>query len=273
MKDKKGLKISLLLLAICFIFSSIVTAQEEKKAIDESTQNPDGSYSTDKFDEATRPEDSYLAKLHAIEVVNKLMKKNLEQIYLLKVIVSNFPDNNWQGEYDKAYQGYKRAMELYYKRNIIYSRVEFETNKKAIKDLMKKILVEYKKQTQNMLNECADRILLLHLDARTRSDPSKNRELRKNQLRLQIAYGQFDDALNSEIENYLDGAIYHYRVSKSYAIKILEDLTKPEEQENIKQKFKLNYHKADNLNRIFEKKAASGGGSTTPEKKEETTTN
>ena len=187
------------------------------------------------------------------------MKKNLEQIYLLKVIVTNFSDKGWKEEYDKVYSGYKRGMELYYKRNIIYSRVEFETNKKDIGDLMKKIISEYAKQTQSMLNECADKILMLHLDARTHSDPNKHEELFKNQLRLQIAYGQFDDALSSEIEHYYEGSIYHFRIAKTYAIKILEDLAKPEEQESVANQYKV--HKADNLNRIYETAQAKSQGS------------
>ncbi|HOO72364.1 MAG TPA: hypothetical protein PK926_11435 [Spirochaetota bacterium] len=250
MKMKKFYRV----LSVLMILSVAVTfafAQEKStSAIDESTKNADGTYSSSKYDEAQRPEDSYLAKFHAIDVVGKLMKKNLDQIYLLKVIVTNFSDKGWKGDYDKVYTGYKRGMELYYKRNIIYSRVEFETNKKDIDDLLKKILVEYKKETQSMLNECADKILLLHLDATTHSDPNKSEELYTNQLRLQIAYGQFDDALSAEVDHYNDGAIYHYRVAKTYAIKILEELSKPEERDSLSDKLKV--HKADNLNRIYE---------------------
>lgn len=254
---KKFRKVMSLFIVLCFTVG-IAMAQEKDSstgAINESKRNPDGTYSSTKFDEAQRPEDSYLAKFHAIDVVNYLMKKNLEQIYLLKVIVSNFADKGWKGEYDKVYTGYKRGMELYYKRNIIYARVEFETNKKDIGDLFKKIIAEYAKETQTMLNECADKILMLHLDQKTHSDPNKAEELFKNQLRLQIAYGQFDDALNAEIERYYDGSIYHFRVAKTYGIKILEGLAKPEEQESLSNSYKV--HKADNLNRIYETAKAS----------------
>jgi hypothetical protein len=238
-----------MILSVAVSFA-IAQDTQSTSAIDESTRNADGTYTSSKYDEADRPEDSYLAKFHAIDVVNKLMKTNLDKIYLLKVIVTNFSDKGWKGDYDKVYTGYKRGMELYYKRNVIYSRVEFETNKKDIGDLMKKILVEYKKETQAMLNECADKILLLHLDATTHSDPNKSEELFKNQLRLQIAYGQFDDALSAEMNHYYDGAIYHLRVSKSYSIRIMEELSKPEDRESLASKLKV--HKADNLNRIYE---------------------
>ncbi len=251
MKMKKYYRfLSMIMVLAVSVTFAFAQDSQSTSAIDESTKNADGSYSSTKFDEAQRPEDSYLAKFHAIDVVNKLMKQNLDSIYLLKVIVTNYSDKGWKGDYDKVYTGYKRGMELYYKRNIIYSRVEFETNKKDIGDLLKKIIVEYKKDTQAMLNECADKILLLHLDATTHSDPNKSEELYNNQLRLQIAYGQFDDALNSEINHYNEGAIYHYRVSKSYAIKIMESLSKPEDRDSLHDKLKV--HKADNLNRIYE---------------------
>jgi len=262
MKISKFMKILSVIIVSTFAAGTLVMAQEKKG---DSSLNPDGSYSSTKFNEAERPEDSYLAKFHAIDDVNKLMKKNLEQIYLLKVIVTNFKEKNWKGDYDKCYVGYKKAMELYYKRNIIYSRVEFENNKNEISDLLKKITDEFKKDTQLMLNDCADKILMLHLDERTKSDPNKNKELYRNQMRLRIAYGQFDDAISNSIDKNYETAVYHYRVSKTYGIKIIEGLSRPSEEQGVKDKYKI--HKADNLNRIFERSggsSTSGGGTTAP---------
>jgi len=246
------------LIAFVFLFSftlsSALIAQDKKKT-DEPKLNPDGSYSSTKYNEAERPEDSYLAKFHARDVVEKLMKTNLEQIYLLKVIVSNFKDQNWKADYDKVYAGYKKATELFYKRNLIYSRVEYENNRKAISDLMKKMTTAYEKDTQTMLNICATQILQLHLNASVRSDPNKNTDLFNNQMRLRIAYGQFDDAIAAMVDKKYETALYHFRVSKSYAIKILEDIAPTDKKQGIKDKYK--FHKADNLNRIFEKQKES----------------
>ena len=253
-----------LLIAVCAGFSSMTYAQEKKddeskKKLEDSVLNPDGTYRSKTLDESRRPEDSYLAKFHAMDVINVLMKENLEQIYLLKVIVTNYKDKGWENDYKKAYEGYKVAMETYYQRNVIYSRLYFEENKKFIMDLMKKIAEDYKKQTNDMLHDCASKIMELHLDERTRSDPSKTEELFKNQMRLRISYGQYDDAQSSFISNNYVSTILHYRVAKTYAIKILEDLAKPEETDKEKDKYKI--HKADNLNRIFE--VSKDSGSTT----------
>ncbi len=270
MNIKRSGKIFTLIILMSFFMISVAPAQQggapagttAKEDTKERNLDPSREYPTSEM-----PEDSYLAKFHAIDIAEKLVKKNLEQIYLLNVIVQNFDKDNgkkWKSEYDTVYAGYKKAMEYYYKRNIIYARVEFENNRKKIKQLMKKISDQYKLDTQSMLNKCADRILLLHLDAKTKSDPNKNKELFQNQLRLRISYGQFDDANSSYIDNNFEGCVYHLRVAKSYAIKILEELVPVDEKDtpdSIDKKIaevskEYRFHKADNLNRIYKEKEA-----------------
>jgi hypothetical protein len=210
--------------------------------------------------EGERPGDNYLDKFYAQDIVEKLIKRNLEQIYLLNVINTNFKDKGWDGKYKEAYDGYKVALEFYYKRRLIDSRVKLEENRKVISDLMRLIAEDYKKATEVMLDECATKILVLHLDATTRSNIDKNKELINNQMRLKIGYGQLDDGLQAFEDHNYETAIYHYRVSKTYAIRILENIdvvqsmdakTVAEKQKETKEKYKV--QKADNLNRIFEK--------------------
>ncbi len=267
MKRRDFRKISALIIVLILIVSPSIFAQitegEYKNMLEDSSRNADGTYSSKKFKADQRPEDTYLAKFKAIEVVEKLMKANLNQIYLLKVIVSNNKGKGWDAEYQKAYNGYRLAMELYYRRNVIYSRFWFENNKKFIDDIMKKVCEEYKKQTEEMLFVCARKILELHLDEQTRSDPNKTEELFQNQMRLKISYGQFDDGHSSFLGHNYISSILHYRVAKTYAIKILESLSKPDERDKMKEQYRV--QKADNLNRIYEtsstnRTAPSGGG-------------
>ncbi len=244
---------------ITMISSTLALAQEtsDDKKTNEPVRQPDGSYRSADYDEATRPDDSYLAKFHAIEVVNKLMKKNLDEIYMLKVIVTNFPGKGWENEYKTIYDKYKEAMNLYYKRNIIYARVKLEENQKQINELLKKIIDDYKKETEDLLSKCAEEVLKLHLGATTRTDPNKLDALHSNHSKLRIAYGQYDDAARSEIENYFTGAIFHLRVAKSYGIKILENLaTSEEDRKKISESYKT--HKADNMNRIYDTSKQGG---------------
>ncbi|MCP4134962.1 MAG: hypothetical protein GY754_28565 [bacterium] len=254
MKIRKFRKILTLVIAFGFIVTA-VTGQEKNPTVDDSTLQPDGTYTSKTLDEAERPEDSYLAKFHARDIVHKLVKRNLDQIYLLKVVVSNFKEYKWEEDYKKCYQGYKDAMELSYRRNLIYARQQFENNRKDISNLMLKMTDQYKKDTLTMLNECAEKIMELHLDAQTRSDPNKNRNLINNQMRLRIAYGQFDDASSACMEKNYEAGIYHYRVAKTFGVKILQDIVPPEERKEVKKKYK--YVKADNLNRIYDIKKAA----------------
>jgi hypothetical protein len=214
---------------------------------------PDGSYRSKDFDESTRPEDDYLAKFHANEVVEKLMKRNLDEIYMMNIMVKNNSGKGWDAKYQEIYNGYKDGMEQYYKRNMIYAKDKLEKNHTAINELFKTIYEDYKKQCEDLLNECAGKILLLHLDLGTKIDPDKAELLNNNHLRLKVAYGQMDDAQNAQLNKYGLGSVYHLRVARAYGISIVEALAKDEnEKKSVHDKYKV--AKADDINRIFSEK-------------------
>ncbi|MCU0846263.1 MAG: hypothetical protein MUD12_00065 [Spirochaetes bacterium] len=231
------------------IFAFAQQPAGDKTATDKKQDDPRKEYN-----EAERPDESYLARFRAIEVTDRLMKKNLDRIYMLKVVVENFPDKGWKADFDKIYEGYKTAVALYYKRDIIYAKVKLEDNEDAINKLSTKVADEYSKDVKVILEECADKVLKLHLDPAVRLDPAKSDALHMNHMRLRIAYGQLDDSADAKKNHNLDSAIFHLRMAKTHGIVILEELAKPEEKNAIKEKYKI--HKADNLSRVFEKKAA-----------------
>lgn len=213
------------------------------------------------FTQSEKPDDSYLAEFHAQDVVQKLIKRNLEQIYLLKVIVGNFPEADWKTKSENIYKEYRKAIELYYKRDMVFARVYFEQNQKSISDLMKTMSEKYRDDTDKILDKCHEQIIAMHLSPKTRFDPNKYKELLECQMKLQIAYGQMDDAKREyEYRNY-EQALYHYRVAKTYAINILENIagedggqtrddgTVVPKLADIKEEYK--FHKADNRNRIW----------------------
>ena len=204
--------------------------------------------SGDEFTEAERPEDNYLARFTAIKVSEKLMKKNLDNIHILRVIVSNFKDQGWDKDYNEIYENYKKGVGLYYRRDVIYSRVELEKNKSAINDLCKKMVQFYKKEALSMLQECADKILDFSLDEKNKFDPDKNRVLNQNIVRLWIAYGQLDESKRNYSDGFYRASILHLRNAKAYAITILEQLD-PE-----KSKGRFDVQKADNRNRVLNPK-------------------
>ncbi|TAL36573.1 MAG: hypothetical protein EPN93_07025 [Spirochaetes bacterium] len=241
MKLNVWMKALILCMAVCVAATTGVMAQDAKDAKkDEKSESAAREYTP-----ATKPDDSYLAKFNAIDVCERLVRENLEEIYILKVISSNYKDQGWDKDYQGLYDGYKKGVGLFYKRDAINARVELEDNRKGIQALYKKISGYYKGQTEKLLSDCADAILNLSLDEKTKSDPNKNKVVFQNMMRLRIGYGQLDEAEANLIEGNFASSVYHYRVAKSYAIRIMEELD-PEASKN-----KFDTDKADNLNRIL----------------------
>jgi hypothetical protein len=265
-----------MLFAVCamLMVSSAIFAQNQQpaaaaqpqqtttKASDADKKNPAELYS-----EADRPEDNYLERFHALEVCDKLIAENLDRIYTLNVITTNFKSqhSDWETDYQNVYKGYKEAVDLYYRRNIIYSRVRLEENKAAINKFYVKISKVYKEDTLGLLSKCADTILELSLgsgDTKANANPSDSTVKRSspeiskalfiNKMRIRIAYGEMDSADVSEKTGVPHVSIFHYRVAKGYAIRILEDL-------DLNNKGKFDIHKADNLNRIMTARKTTPG--------------
>lgn len=253
MRIKKWENLLVIMLAIIFTAQLQINAQQTqqpaqpKQQVQKSEPATDSSkkpHPRDEYSPANRPEENYLARFDAIKVSEKLTKQNLENIYTLKVIITNFPEQGWKGEYDQIYEQYKKGVSMFYRRQVIYSRVELEKNRQAIKDLFQKIAQVYRSQADDMLEKCADQILDYSLDEKNQFDPNRNKILFDNMMRLWIAYGQIDDAERAIRDKQFKSAVYHLRTTKAYAIKILETL----DPENSKDKYEV--HKADNLHRV-----------------------
>ncbi len=214
--------------------------------------------------------DFYLERFTAVSTVERLMKDNLEQIYLLKVMVANFNESGWKEDYNKIYDTYKDGLQKYYQRKVIGAQKKLEENRKQISDLLGKATIKYKDDTDKMLDVCAKSILIVSLNKLTRYDPDKNKQLNHNTMRLRVAYGQTDDAYNATVDHKYMYAIYHYRAAKTYAIAIMDDLINetmvrkdfqdPDEEKAIrdlisqKNGFDLVTHRADNLNKVKQAK-------------------
>jgi hypothetical protein len=252
----------MLLIACAVLFaSSAIFAQTQQPAATQSAKVETGKAPNpaELYSEADRPEDNYLERFHALEVCDRLITENLDRIYTLNVITTNFKSqhSDWDADYQNVYKGYKEAVDLYYRRNIIYARVRLEENKSAINKFYLKIAKAYKDDTLGLLSKCADTLLELSLgtgDSKAnanpadttvkRSSPEINKALFINKMRIRIAYSEMDNATTSESTGVPHVAIFHYRVAKGYAIRILEDL-------DVNNRGKYDLHKADNLNRIM----------------------
>lgn len=254
MTMKKYVKVMSLVIISAFAVS-LVFAQEKTTTTkdDGIVKKADGSYRSKDYDESTRPEDDYLAKFHARDVVDELMKRNIDELLLIQVVVSNSGKGDWNTKFQELNNGYKDALEQYYKRNMVYACDKLEKNQAGIRELLKVIIADYTKQCDDILNEAAGKVLQLHMDPATRVNPDKQDQLQNNHIRLRVAYGQLDDSQKATAEKYLPGSVYHLRVARAYGIAILEDLSKDEnEKKSVSDKYKV--AKADNLNRVYAEK-------------------
>jgi hypothetical protein len=244
MKIKKWEKLFAAVLVVFFIAQPQIFAQQAQQPVKKESSTEVKADPRNEYIPGERPEENYLSRFKAIETAEKLTKQNLEDIYLIKIIIANFSDQGWQKDYETIYAQYKKGVAMYYTRDVVYSSTELQKNKQAIAVLFTKMAEFYKKQTVEMLEKCADKILDFSLDEKTQFDPNKNKVLFNNMMRLWVAYGQIDDAEKSRIDKLNKIAIFHLRISKTYAISILEEL----DAENSKGKYDV--HKADNMNRF-----------------------
>lgn len=265
MSFKSIRKFCALFIIVSFIVPAIVVAQEKASAKEASgSETPEKRvHPRDAYPPDQRPEEDYLARFKAIDISQKLMQDNLDNIFMLRIITSNFPGNGWDTEYKAIYDEYKKAVSYYYRRQVIYAQLELEKNKKRINELFKKIVVVYYDQAQEMLDKCADKILDFSLDERNKYDSNRNKVQFNNMMRLWVAYGQIDDSDSSYQDGVYKSSIFHLRIAKAYAMTILEEL----DPDYSPDKFRV--HKADNLNRILSEKSQStksdstlGSGST-----------
>ncbi len=267
MKAKRFFGVFSALVLISFVITMPVFSQGDKDKKDDAKKAED-TKNIDKFeaDDYRLQADNYLERFHSRETVEKLMVENLEKIYTLKIIVSNFKDKNWKPEYDKIYEDYKNGVGAFYKRELIKSRKILEDNKAAIKNLFKKVADQYRKDTQAMLDICASSILIVSLNRNTRYDQDKYMQLQNNMMRIRISYSQMDQAQSAYVDHQYQAAVFFYRAAKTYAILIMDDLLRedlvkkddmePEEYQKLqelasqKNKLDLPTHKADNQNRV-----------------------
>ena len=262
---------SVSIIALCagvLILLPIITNAQQAGQTNQATTTADSNYDPAKDpDSRMLRSDNYLKRFEAVETVENLMKDNLERIYLLKVIISNFNEAGWKDEYTNIYKKYRDGLQNFYKRKVITSQNVLTENKKEIQDLFKKVELKYRKDSEEMLDVCAKAVLIVSLNKLTRYDPDKNKQLMENMMRLRVAYGEMDDAYEARVDHKYMYSIFHYRVAKTYAISIMNDLINnemkrkdmpdPDEEKMIdeliqkKNSLELPRHHADNLNKIY----------------------
>jgi uncharacterized protein YeeX (DUF496 family) len=97
--------------------------------------------------------DNYLQRFKAVESIDGLMKDNLERIYLLKVITSNFDVADWKQGYQNVYKQYRDGLQNFYQRRVITATNILEENRNLFLSL-KEVSEQYKKTPKRCLTWC-----------------------------------------------------------------------------------------------------------------------
>jgi hypothetical protein len=184
-------------------------------------------------------------KFQAHKEVQILQSENLKKINLLEIISKNFGYT----DYKKFQKDYWTARILVSKKQIIQAKYLLIKNKREMDENLKIISIDYQNATQEMLDECLNKINEFEFTASSRADYNTRKKTLELRDKIRIATRQFENAYDSFNNQVYISSITLYRRAKSYAIYILKDLAEPEEKNKIEVKFKI--HIVDNRNEIY----------------------
>jgi hypothetical protein len=192
-----------------------------------------------------RVKDQNIEKFQAHTDVQMLQRENLKKIEMIEVISKNFGYT----EYKKLKKDYLAACILIPQKEIIEAQIQLKKNKEEIDETLKTISNDYFNVTQQMLDECIDKVSELQFSPDFKLNPGKQKKLTQLRDIIRLANLQFDTAQGAFLDKRYVSSITLYRGVKSYAISILKDLAGPDEINKIGDKFKI--HIVDNRNEIY----------------------
>lgn len=219
-------------------------------------------------DKSGAKEVTYLDLVHSREKALKLKDDNMRDIQLLNGMGRSLPEAYDKGEADKIGAEYKDALKLIYKLEYVGAEKTLRTNRENIAAAMSKASEVFRKKTTEMLNQSADRMADLDMQAENSGSQEAIRMagiVQKNQHRLSVGYQQLTLASNAEKHRRYAEALAHYRLARLHSIYLKIELAKDEAEKN-----KL---RAEFRNEIDEKhipkddKEKTGGPAAATEKK------
>ena len=186
---------------------------------------------------------NYLDRMYSKKASIKLLERNRNEIYRLKVIIANFGKDGKDSasQLKKVLKDYKEGMKLYYTNNYITAARVLKKNREDIASLYKIMLAVYRKQTQELLGKCADELVNEELKGTT--SPSVNTDanvqlVEQGKLKLRVAYGQYNMATDALKHRRMAQSIAHLRVARYHGVYMLIALAKDEKE---KKQLKSNY--------------------------------
>lgn len=186
-------------------------------------------------DKSGAREVTYLDLVHSREKAMKLKDDNMRDIQLLNALGASLPEAVDKGASDQIATEYKDALKLIYRMEFVGAEKTLRTNRENIATAMGKASEIFRKKTTEMLNQSADRMADLDMQAENTGSAESIRMagvVQRNQHRLSVGYQQLTLASNAEKHRRYAEALAHYRLARLHSIYLKIELAKDENEKN-----------------------------------------
>jgi hypothetical protein len=178
---------------------------------------------------------TYLDLVHARDKALKLKEENMRDIQLLNALGAAMPEAVDKATSEQVATEYKEALKLIYRMEYVGAEKTLRTNRENIAAAMGKACEVFRKKTTEMLNQSADRMADLDMQAENTGSAEAIRMagvVQRNQHRLSVGYQQLTLASTAEKHRRYAEALSHYRLARLHAIYLQIELAKDESEKN-----------------------------------------
>jgi len=178
---------------------------------------------------------TYLDVVHSREKAMKLKEENMHDIQLLNLLATAMPEAVNKSDIDKIATEYKDGLKQIYRMEYVGAEKTLRANRDSIWVAMGKACEAYRKKTGEMLNESADRMADLDMQAENSGSADSIRMagiVQKNTHRLSVGYQQLTLASLAEKHRRYNEALSHYRLARLHSIYLKIELAKDDAEKN-----------------------------------------
>lgn len=190
---------------------------------------------TPEADKSGSKEVTYLDLVHARDRALKLKENNMGDLQLIHSLRSALPEVLDNGTAQNLSNEYKEGVKLIYRREYVDAQRTLRTNRDSITAAMGKACEVLRQKTLEMLNQSADRMADLEMQADTAPEGGvvvMADTIEKGAHRLSVGYQQLTLATQAEKHRRFNEALSHYRLARLHAIYLQIDLAPNEQEKN-----------------------------------------
>lgn len=221
------------------VLSFAVTAQDsvkpKKTAEKPVTRKDDAPPIPREADKGGAREVTYLDVVHARDKSLKLKEDNMRDIQLLNTLGAAMAEAVDPAASGQIATEYKEALKLIYRMDYVGAERILRGNRENIGVAMSRASEVFRRKTTDMLNQSADRMADLDMQAESTGSADAIRlagVVQRNQHRLSVGYQQLTLASTAEKHRRYAEALSHYRLARLHAIYLQIELAKDETEKN-----------------------------------------